>query len=239
MPRYLVQAPAAAIHRPDLGERLARIRRQRPGALLWVRPAPGGLQALVQVQDEQDAQAVWAMGSLASQGVEELPAGYGARKGKRTPLQEGDDTMEESLILARALARGEAGNLPYRGAVTPEEAWLLLKLRSDARLLDVRSGAELELVGRIPGALEVEFMTYPDWQESPDFPTRVRQQVADGALLLLICRSGQRSHRAAALLAAQGLGLCFNVLEGFEGERDGAGHRLLNGWRQRGLPWEH
>jgi hypothetical protein len=32
--------------------------------------------------------------------------------------------------------------------------------------------------------------------------------------------------------------MAFNVLEGFEGPKDGEGHRgTLGGWRKAGLPW--
>jgi rhodanese-related sulfurtransferase len=149
-----------------------------------------------------------------------------------------ESTMEDELILARAHARGVAERLAYAGALTPEEAWLLLKLRSDACLVDVRSEAERELVGAIPGAREVEFMRYPDWEENPDFVAQVRREVATQALVLLICRSGQRSHRAAELLRQAGYRQVYNVLEGFEGAKDAQGRRTLNGWRQRGLPWQ-
>ena len=44
---------------------------------------------------------------------------------------------------------------------------------------------------------------------------------------------------AAQLLEAQGFNHVYNVLEGFEGERDGNNHRnTINGWRVRQLPWE-
>jgi len=32
---------------------------------------------------------------------------------------------------------------------------------------------------------------------------------------------------------------CYNVLQGFEGDRDPQGHRgHLNGWQAAGLPWK-
>jgi len=254
MPLFLVEGHPAAVRRVDLGERLARIRQARPGALVNIRaePAVPRLEAVVEALDSADARAVWAMGSLASHGVRELEQGMekaqtgleavGAAPSPgpeaETINHGGVRIMEEELILARAQARGEAERLPYAGALTPEEAWLLLKLRSDARLLDVRSQAERELVGRVPGALEVEFMSYPAWQENPDFLAEVRQQVAPEAYLLLLCRSGQRSHQAALQLRAAGHRWVFNVLEGFEGDKDAQGRRTLNGWRLKGLPWE-
>ncbi|MFZ5583076.1 MAG: rhodanese-like domain-containing protein [Pseudomonadota bacterium] len=256
MPLYLVQGHPAAARCADLGERLARIHRGRPGALLDLRAdtAVPRLEALIEAQDGIDARAVLALGSLASYGVHELPSGPGsgpgahvlpgppARAANTVSMQGGkngeESTMEDELILARAHARGVAERLAYAGALTPEEAWLLLKLRSDACLVDVRSEAERELVGAIPGAREVEFMRYPDWEENPDFVAQVRREVATQALVLLICRSGQRSHRAAELLRQAGYRQVYNVLEGFEGAKDAQGRRTLNGWRQRGLPWQ-
>jgi len=49
-----------------------------------------------------------------------------------------------------------------------------------------------------------------------------------------------RARRAAAAAAttAPGLGPCSNVSEGFEGDRDGEGHRgRIGGWKAAGLPW--
>ena len=59
-----------------------------------------------------------------------------------------------------------------------------------------------------------------------------------GQRLLFLCRSGVRSVGAAQRATELGLEGCYNVLEGFEGDLDGAqqrGHR--GGWRFRGLPW--
>jgi len=57
-------------------------------------------------------------------------------------------------------------------------------------------------------------------------------------LVLFICRSGGRSHNAAQLAMQAGYTQCYNVLEGFEGDKDEAGRRnTQGGWRARGLPW--
>jgi rhodanese-related sulfurtransferase len=56
--------------------------------------------------------------------------------------------------------------------------------------------------------------------------------------LVFLCRSGVRSHAAAAAAAADGYTHAFNLLEGFEGNKDPAGHRnSIGGWRAAGLPW--
>jgi len=56
--------------------------------------------------------------------------------------------------------------------------------------------------------------------------------------VLFLCRSGGRSHDAAVAATAAGFGACYNVLQGFEGDRDPDAHRnTVGGWRAAGLPW--
>lgn len=50
---------------------------------------------------------------------------------------------------------------------------------------------------------------------------------------------GVRSREAAEILAGSGFKRVFNVLEGFEGEKDASGQRQQGGWKARGLPWFH
>lgn len=139
-------------------------------------------------------------------------------------------------ILSRAAARAAEQRLPYRGAVTPEEAWALVEAGA-ARILDVRTREEWALVGRIPGAIEIEWKRYGDWRLNPAFVDEVKNSFAPGDRILLMCRSAQRSHDAAAQLAAAGFAESYNVLEGFEGDKDAAARRTVNGWKVRGLPW--
>ncbi|NNM81588.1 MAG: rhodanese-like domain-containing protein [Burkholderiales bacterium] len=142
-----------------------------------------------------------------------------------------------SEILGRA--RSRKGELPYEGALLPFEAHALLLEAPGARLVDVRTRAELDWVGRIPGCVHIEWKSYPGMVDNPDFLSQLKQQVDRESLLMFICRSGQRSHAAAALAAASGFTSCYNVLEGFEGDRNAHSHRgKVNGWRFSGLPWE-
>jgi rhodanese-related sulfurtransferase len=56
--------------------------------------------------------------------------------------------------------------------------------------------------------------------------------------VLLLCRSGGRSRAAAIALTGAGFKACYNIVEGFEGDRDGLGHRgSVGGWKAAGLPW--
>jgi rhodanese-related sulfurtransferase len=147
-----------------------------------------------------------------------------------------DMSLEEILRAARERAR-ELG-LPYEGALTPKEAYELWKNAPGAALVDVRTRAEWEYVGRIPGAVEIELLTYPGNRPNPQFVSELEERVDKSAPVLFICRSGGRSHNAALLATQAGYSRCFNVLEGFEGDRDEQGHRnSRGGWRVAGLPW--
>ena len=89
-----------------------------------------------------------------------------------------------TAILERAQQRAREMDLPYEGALLPGEALELLQEAPGAKLVDVRSRAEWDWVGRIPGEN------------------------------------------------------CYNILEGFEGEKDATGHRgTRGGWKAAGLPW--
>ncbi len=142
-------------------------------------------------------------------------------------------------LLDTAHSRSQANSWPYAGALLPHEAHELLQITPGARLVDVRSRAELELNGSIPDAVHVELLSWPGWVMNPHFLTQLAQATDPESLLVFICRSGPRSHRAAQACAEAGRGNCYNVLEGFEGDLNKAtGHRNeLNGWKQRGLPW--
>ncbi|HET7596381.1 MAG TPA: rhodanese-like domain-containing protein [Burkholderiales bacterium] len=144
--------------------------------------------------------------------------------------------LTETLKAARE--RGEQLGIAYEGALLPQEAYEVLQGAPGARLVDVRTRAEWDWVGRIPGAVEIEFLTYPGSRPNPAFLAQLEQQVDKEALVLFICRSGGRSHHAAELAMQAGYTQCYNVLEGFEGGKDTAGHRnTKGGWRARGLPW--
>jgi rhodanese-related sulfurtransferase len=62
--------------------------------------------------------------------------------------------------------------------------------------------------------------------------------VAKDAPVLFLCRSGVRSVAAAEAATAVGYTRAYNILQGFEGNPDGAGHRGAgSGWKVAGLPW--
>ncbi|CAG0940056.1 hypothetical protein GALLN_00832 [Gallionellaceae bacterium] len=141
-------------------------------------------------------------------------------------------------ILQTAQTRAKEMNLPYEGALLPAEAYEILQSAPGAKLVDVRTRAELDWVGRIPDAVEIEWATYPGMKLNPHFMAQLEQQVDKEALVLFICRSGGRSHHAAIAATQAGYSDCYNVLEGFEGDRNADGHRnVLGGWCASELPW--
>ena len=147
------------------------------------------------------------------------------------------DRLSELLELARGRAAKLAA--PYAGAFTPAEAHEVLQLLPEAKLVDVRTRAELDWVGRVPGAVEIELMSYPGNAMNALFGHMVEAVAGKDAPLLFLCRSGGRSHMAATALAAAGFKRCYNVLEGFEGDKDASGRRnTVGGWRAAGLPWQ-
>jgi rhodanese-related sulfurtransferase len=131
----------------------------------------------------------------------------------------------------------EPENKGYAGDVTPEQAarWMA---SGEAVLVDVRTDAEREWVGYVPGGVPLAWKQWPGMALNPAFDDGVRAAAAGGKKVVLLCRSGVRS--VAAARRATELGVeAYNILEGFEGNPDEQGHRnQLGGWRKRGLPWK-
>jgi glyoxylase-like metal-dependent hydrolase (beta-lactamase superfamily II)/rhodanese-related sulfurtransferase len=107
----------------------------------------------------------------------------------------------------------------------------------EAVLVDVRTDAEREWVGFVPGALGIAWKQWPGMAMNAGFDATLTAAVPAGKKVLMLCRSGVRS--VAAAKRATELGLeAYNILEGFEGDPDSLAHRgNKGGWRRAGLPW--
>lgn len=145
-------------------------------------------------------------------------------------------------MLKAARHRKQDSSLPYAGAVTPAEAFALLQADPRIRLIDVRTQAERDWVGKVdlPDAqhFAVQWTLYPGGAKNPDFLQQLSQCAQPDDVLLFLCRSGVRSRYAAEIATTHGYKNCFDILEGFEGDRDDAGHRKsIGGWCCAGLPW--
>ena len=137
---------------------------------------------------------------------------------------------DAALLQAPRAAQG------YAGDVSPQLAWQWLQ-DGRAVLVDVRTDAEREWVGQVPGAVPVAWKQWPGMAANPDFDAQLRAAVPAHGRVLLLCRSGVRSVAAAQRATALGLE-AYNILDGFEGVPNGQSQRgQVSGWRHSGLPW--
>ncbi len=118
---------------------------------------------------------------------------------------------------------------PIEAAALLEEGW---------KYVDVRSIPEFE-AGHPAGALNVPLLHLQPGGMVPnaEFQRVVEKAFAKDARLVMGCRSGSRSQRAAEMLASWGYANVVDMAGGFEGERDMLG-RPIPGWRSSGLPVE-
>ena len=137
----------------------------------------------------------------------------------------------------------------YAGNMTLEKTWQILKNEKDAILIDVRSAAEWAYVGVTDlssigkEALTIEWKSYSKndgMVENQNFVDQVKELCPNyNAKIFSLCRSGVRSIATSKILTEAGFTHAYNVLEGFEGDKDITEHRgQLGGWKVRGLPWK-
>jgi len=136
-------------------------------------------------------------------------------------------------------------HLPYRGDLSPKQAWEKLKDDINAVMVDVRTTAELHYVGTpdlrpiAKHIIPLEFRQLPNMDYNPKFIENLTAKITDkDASIIFICRTGGRSQEAAIWLTELGYNNCYNLENGFEGELDNHGHRgNVNGWKADKLPW--
>ena len=147
-----------------------------------------------------------------------------------------DDSAVHAAIFARAAARAAEEGVSFRGFLMPAETWALFK-GGEIDLVDTRTLAERDLIGYVPGSMHIEWYDYPAKKRNEHFLDQLRVRVEPGRPVAFICRSGVRSKHAATLAAGNGFEAAFDVLHGFEGDKNALGQRVVNGWRVDGLPW--
>ncbi len=173
-----------------------------------------------------------------------------------------------ALALAQPVLALDAAQVPPSKQTKPglyvdaKEAFSLKQqLGEQAMFIDIRTRGEVSYTGMATLVdAHVPLLEHPanaSWDEKAgrfrleynnDFDAEVaRRMAAKGlgkeATVILICRSGDRSSKAASLLAELGYTRVFTVVDGFEGDvaKDGpdAGKRVVNGWKNSGLPWTY
>ncbi|OBI43688.1 sulfurtransferase [Mycobacterium kyorinense] len=135
--------------------------------------------------------------------------------------------------------------MSYAGDITPQQAWQLLSENPEAVLVDVRTDAEWRFVGMADLSSLGRDVVYIEWNRvdgtrNEDFVAELLDRVParDDRPVVFLCRSGNRSIGAAEAATEAGIAPSYNVLDGFEGHLDEAGHRGMTGWRAIGLPWK-
>ena len=113
-------------------------------------------------------------------------------------------------------------------------------------LIDVRTKPEWEFVG-VPDLSTINNSTiFISWQEYPEMNINknfekhvVQKNINKNDYIFLICRSGRRSLKAAEYLSSLGYKHCFNISDGFEGNKNNTNHRSkIRGWKFNNLPWK-
>lgn len=173
------------------------------------------------------------------------------------------------LVLPLNLYAADKSNVPkkYRTPqglyLTPKETYKLVKDRKQGKnllFLDIRTQAELEFVGwtnLVDANLPYLFNDFDEWDSkkhwfgkgnNTEFVRRVkahlaRKKLTDDSVIILLCRSGDRSASAAALLDKAGLKNVYTVVGGFEGypatSGKDKGKYTVNGWKNEGIPWTY
>ena len=127
-------------------------------------------------------------------------------------------------------------------------------------LVDVRTQSEVEFLG-MPVAADINipymFNDVDEWDAekyrykkvpNSNFSVTLAEKLEEAGLnkeatILLMCRSGTRSSKAASLLNKLGYTQAYTVVDGFEGDKvkegEHKGQRLVNGWKNANLPWTY
>jgi rhodanese-related sulfurtransferase len=121
--------------------------------------------------------------------------------------------------------------------------------------VDIRSPVELGLTGHpksvdlnVPFRDFVQPLVWDDakgaWsmETNPRFSAQLddelrRRGATHDTVVMLLCRSGDRSAQAADALSLLGYRYVVSVVDGYEGDIGPDGRRSLNGWKNAGLPW--
>jgi len=123
------------------------------------------------------------------------------------------------------------------------------------KVFDVRTLEEYIYVGHAPMAWNIPllFQTH-EWnaekgyfafQPNPDFLSQAKEAAGPEDTILVMCRSGGRSAMAVNMLAEAGFTNVYQITDGMEGDaiKDPLsvfqGQRLMNGWKNSGLPWTY
>lgn len=139
--------------------------------------------------------------------------------------------------------------------ITASEAAAVLAERDDILLIDVRTPEETLFVG-YPTASDANipfklvdpghgFNAKKNSYQTVANPAFVPAAKAfldgkDPAAVIVMCRSGSRSAAAVDALTEAGVEVpLYSMVDGFEGDKNDAGRRAVNGWKNAGAEWTY
>ena len=127
--------------------------------------------------------------------------------------------------------------------------------------LDIRTRAEINFLGMPSNAdANIPYFTPDSWDSfdskkkvfklapNSNFLTAVEDRLKAKGLskndtVVLMCRSGSRSAKAANLMKKAGYKKVYTVIDGYEGDKsktgETKGQRVVNGWKNSNLPWSY
>lgn len=143
--------------------------------------------------------------------------------------------------------------------LTSKEAYALVHQEGQKLLfIDVRTQPEVMFVGmptvvdaNIPSLLLIHPYAFDEdkaafkMNPNPNFVRAVegrlqQKGLSKDAKVLVMCRSGDRSAKAADILTGEGFTQVYSLVDGFEGDAAKSGpdkgKRVVNGWKVSGLP---
>ena len=139
--------------------------------------------------------------------------------------------------------------------LTAAEAAEVLSARDDVILIDVRSPEETMFVGYATAAdanipfkvvdpahgYNAKKSTYK-MVDNAGFKAAAKGfiEAKEPAAVIVMCRSGSRSAGAVNAMVEAGIQTpIYNMIDGFEGDKNDAGRRAVNGWKQAGAEWTY
>ncbi|SNR65212.1 Rhodanese-related sulfurtransferase [Humidesulfovibrio mexicanus] len=157
-----------------------------------------------------------------------------------------------AMALAADPPQDQRKHTPLGKYLTSPEAHELWKAGGVA-IVDVRTPEEYDFVGHPTMAPNVPVQLWVGkfdagkkampLADNPAFVDQMKLRFKPGDAIAMLCRSGHRSALAAKKLIAAGFTNVFNIIDGFEGDKNtdkaspGFGKRTVNGWRNANLPW--
>ncbi|NPA50824.1 MAG: sulfurtransferase [Epsilonproteobacteria bacterium] len=143
--------------------------------------------------------------------------------------------------------------------LTAKEAYDMLQKEGDKILfVDVRTPEELYFVGypkEVDKNVPLVYVDYSKFKEkkgkvkfasvkNKKFVQQVEEALKANGLnkdskIIVMCRSGHRSAKAAKVLDKAGYKNVYTIVDGFEGDKDKEGYRTVNGWKNAHLPYTY